>query len=148
MMPPQKLILYTRDFSSRIRLFDGRELHFRTIVSGGRSQAKNLFPLLKKFSKKEKNFKNILFLNPEISLLESLSLSEQNAGMNEILVLQFLSRNHHKLDTEIFSKILKYRYIRAINRLRTIAKNQKYDDLYQKILKIIKKDGAGCFVSI
>lgn len=32
--PTEKLILYTEDFSGRFRLFDGYEVHFRTMETG------------------------------------------------------------------------------------------------------------------
>ncbi|MGP1583078.1 MAG: hypothetical protein ACTTH6_02540 [Candidatus Altimarinota bacterium] len=146
-MPPEKLVIFTQDFSARIRLFDNREIYFRTISAGERSGGKNLFSMLKKFTTKNENFKNLRFFSKEISLLEALSVHEKNAGTNEVLILQFLQRYHEKLDTEIFSQIAKYRYIRALNRLRVISKEQNFQKLYEKILEIIKKDGAGCFVS-
>lgn len=34
--PPQKLILYTRDVSMRMRIFDGREVIFQQVFSGER----------------------------------------------------------------------------------------------------------------
>ena len=110
-------------------------------------QSWNLFSMLKKFTTKNENFKNLRFFSKEISLLEALSVHEKNAWTNEVLILQFLQRYHEKLDTEIFSQIAKYRYIRALNRLRVISKEQNFQKLYEKILEIIKKDGAGCFVS-
>ena len=76
-MPPEKLVIFTQDFSARIRLFDNREIYFRTISAGERSGGKNLFSMLKKFA--QKNFKNLRFFSKEISLLEALAVHEKNA---------------------------------------------------------------------
>lgn len=78
-MPPEKLVIFTQDFSARIRLFDNREIHFRTISAGERSGGKNLFSMLKKFVQKHENFKNLRLFGIEISLLEALSMHEKNA---------------------------------------------------------------------
>lgn len=145
---PQKLIVYTRDFSGRMRIFENREVVFQKIFSGERTGRKSVFSLLKKHSAPYKNGKNVFLLNAEIALLEALSLREKNNGMNEILVYKFLQRHHKKLQKSVFSEVVEYRYIRAINRLRAIAKSQNYDELYHIALEVIKKNGAGCFVSI
>lgn len=47
---PSILVLYTADTSLRIRLYDDREVHFRTLRSGEKTGYKSLFPLLKKWS--------------------------------------------------------------------------------------------------
>lgn len=147
-MPPQKLVIFTKNISSRIRLADGREVHFRTLVSGSRTNGKNFFTIFKKYSSKNSPYKHTWLPSVEISLLEALSLHEKNLGTNEILVLQFLKRNHKNLDENILSEIVNYGYIRAINRLRVLAKNHHFPDLYEITLRIIKKNGASCFISM
>lgn len=139
-LPPEKLILYTRDFSFRMRIFDGREVHFRTLVSGERTGAKNLFPILKKYSQKDTNFRNIWFPNRELALLEALSVREKMLETNEVLLFQFLQRNSEKLDFDILAHLVTFRYIRAVNRLRSFAKEKNFENLYQKTLQIIKKE--------
>lgn len=54
--PTNTLILYTRDFSARIRLYEGREVHFRIMISGKKTNKKDFFTILKKYSQKMKNF--------------------------------------------------------------------------------------------
>ena len=147
-LSPEKLILYTHDVSARIRLIEWREIHFRTIQSGEKTKNKNLFSTLKKFSKNFSHHKHIFLPAKEICLLESLSIKENNSEINEIIILQFLSRNHHYLDEKIFHKIAKYKYIRAFNRLRQISKEQHLEKLYKITLEVIKNEGGWIFLSL
>lgn len=49
---PDTLVLYTRISNIRVRLSDGRSVHFRTLFSGEKTGRKNLFSLLSRFSEK------------------------------------------------------------------------------------------------
>lgn len=74
----------------------------------------------------------------EISLLEALSVKEHDMGINDFLLQNFLQRNHKKLQKDIFEEIVKYKYIRPVNRLRIIARDNNYEELYQSMLFAIK----------
>lgn len=147
-LSPEKLILYAYDFSSRIRLLEWREIHFRQITSWEKTHNKNFFSILKKFSHPLKTHKHILLPKKEISLLEALSIKENLTEINEITILQFLWRNHNKMEKDTLHEITKYKYIRAINRLRQITKQQSYDTLYQTTLEVIKNEGGWIFLSL
>jgi hypothetical protein len=43
---------------------------------------------------------------------------------------------------------VRVRYITAVNRLRAIAKEAGYDQLYRDCLDVIRNEGANCFISI
>lgn len=146
--PTEKLVLYTEDFSARIQLFDGYELHFRTLATGEKTDRKNFFKILKKYSAKFGDFSNIFVPCVEISLLEALSLREQEIGKNDFLVINFLKKNHTKLNGQVFTEIVKFRYIRAVNRLRILARDSAYLLLYSATLDAIKTSGGGIFLNI
>lgn len=144
---PDTIILYTRATSTRITLSDGRGVHFRTLASGKKTKMKNLYPILAKYAS---HLDSIWLLVPkkEVALLESLSLREHDSGVAEANVMRFLTKNHSLLESDIFIEILKYRYIRAVNRLREIAKNEGYDDLYRAMIDTIRREGGGCFICL
>lgn len=146
--PPEILIVYTDDFSARMRLFDGYEVHFRTIQTGEKMGRKNFFSILKRYSTQFENFSKIFVPNAEIALLEALSCREQEIGKNDFLVMKFLKKNHNKLQWHIFQEIVKFRYIRAVNRLRILARDTWYDYLYKATLDAIKFSGGGVFLNI
>ena len=130
-----------------MRLTDGRMVHFRTLLSGEKTQKKNLYSRLLRESTAHERLM-VVVSNKELALLEALSLREHEIGIPESTVLRFLEREHAELDGAILSDLVRYRYIRAMNRLRVIARDQGYDDLYQKTLQAIKWEGGGCFVSL
>lgn len=146
--PAQKLVLYTSDFSARIRLYEGREVHFRVLNSGEKTNYKNLFPFLKKNAQKFVKANRVFVPNVEISLLEALSLREHELGVNSALVLQFLRQHHKKIDNSRLSSAVRHRYIRACNRLRSLARDHGYESVYAGTLDAIRTEGGGVFLSI
>lgn len=131
-------MLYTESFQGRYRLFDGYEIHFRSLRTGKKTDGKNFFKILKYFSKKFNNYSHLFVPNQEIAILEALSLKEHDIGVNTILVENFLKKNHTKIDEKNLEEIVKYRYIRPLNRLRAIARDRGYEDLYQKTLRVTR----------
>lgn len=142
---PDVLIVYTRDRARRVRLYGTKEVHFRILFSGEKTRRKNLFSPLQKGSVTIKSIWNIHFLSKELALLESLSLRRHDEGITEERIIKFLKKFHSSLDQDILAEIVRFRYIRAINRLRSIAKREGYDDLYQKTLHIIRNEWGWCF---
>lgn len=146
---PEVLIVYTRDLNARIRMFGGRSIHFRTLLSGEKTQKKNLFRLFQKDSE-HIAYGNVFVpvLSREASILEALSLRQHENGIEEGIVLRFLRQHEKKLRKEIFSELLKHRYIRAVNRLRQIARDNGYENLYMMTKELIRREGGGCFLRI
>lgn len=131
--PPEILLLYTRDFSARMRIFGGREVHFRTVMSGKKSHGKNFFPLMKKISESS-GVRGIFCPFQEIALLEALSLKNHHLGVNEAMIFAFLRRHHRRLRMGVLAEVIPFRYIRPLNRLRAIARAGGYDNLHAQIL--------------
>lgn len=144
---PEVLILYTRDTSLRVRLVDGREVHFRTLVSWKKTGKKNLFPWFWKQCQYSDALAGIALPREEIALLEALSLRRHDIGIAEQEILAFLHESHERLDMDVLRDIIVVRYIRAINRLRVIARDNGYTSMYQACLSLIREQGGGCFVS-
>ncbi len=143
---PDILIIYTRDIAKRIRLSDGRQLHFRTLISWEKSGKKNLFRLLQMWSM-SLDWK-CSYLSHEGALLDALSLRMHETWVEESNIIRFLKNFHKDLKRDSLGDLVKYRYIRAINRLRVIARDNGYEDLYKKTLDIIRDEGGGCYVNI
>lgn len=87
------------------------------------------------------------FLSLEASLLDVASLRIHDFGIKEELLFRFLKRYESRLSREILGRLVEYRYIRAINRVRAFSKTHGFQDLYEKTLDIIKYEGSGCYVS-
>lgn len=145
---PDILIVYTRDVALRIRLKNGREIHFRTLISGEKTWWKNLYRILLADASVFQKNKKILFLSWEAALLDALSLRRHDSGIEEVNILRFLKSFHTKLSREKLWILVQYRYIRALNRLRVLARDTGYHDLYKKSLDIIRDEGGGCYLNI
>lgn len=147
---PDILILYTRDVNKRIRLWDGRELHFRSLKSGEKQHGKNLYRLLEKNSQ----FINLIsdastqILSLEASILDAAALRIHGSWVSESLLEKFLKKYEKRLSRESLWELVWYRYIRAANRLRSFARDRGFSDFYEKMLDIIKKEWGGCFLNL
>lgn len=145
---PDTLLLYTRDTTKRVRLSDGREVHFRVLFSWEKTGKRNLFRLLTEGSKVISTEQMIPYLALESALLDALSLRRHDTGVEEVNILRFLRNFHKHLSRDILGNLVKYRYIRAINRLRVLTRDNGYDELYKKTLDIIRDEGGGCYVNV
>lgn len=145
---PDILIIYTRDTAQRVRLKNDREIHFRTLVSGEKTGGKNLYRILTEEVSVFSQNKKIQFLSLESSLLDALSLRRHDEWVEESNILRFLKSYHMKLRREILWTLVRYRYIRAINRLRVLARDNGYTELYKKTLDVIRDEGGGCYLNI
>ena len=145
---PYQLIVYTKDIAKRLVVSPRHEILFRTLISGEKKGRTNTYNTLKKQSIDIKIQENTFaLLGYEWALLDTLTIHDHDEGIAESLVLKFLKRYETKLERWNFGILVSLRYIRAINRLRALAKNQGYTRLYEISLDVIKKEWGGCFVS-
>ena len=71
---PDVLIIYTRDTAIRVRLVDGREVHFRTLVSGPKTGKKNLWRTIMTVSESIVFPEKLDICGIDLALLEALSI--------------------------------------------------------------------------
>ncbi len=145
---PNHLIVYTKDVQKNITITDGIQLYFRTIEKWEKSGS--IFTALKsKFSLKVDISEKISLriLTHEAAILDALLIHRGAKAIDEYLIKKFLNRYHRDLDRDVLGKLVKIRYISSVNRLREIAKNLEYNDLYEKCLSVIKNEWAGCFLT-
>ena len=69
-------------------------------------------------------------------------------GISEDIILRFIRKYEKSYSRKIFGELVSYRYIRAMNRIRSIAKDHGFTLLYEISLDIIKKEGGGCYLSL
>ncbi|GAB0174759.1 MAG: hypothetical protein HHAS10_06380 [Candidatus Altimarinota bacterium] len=145
---PETLVLYTRDSTKRVRV-GPYTFHFRSLKSGLKSNAKNMFRIFEKYSNEIK-IENHTFhtLGIELSLLDVTSLKLQKKGIAEDLILRFIKKYENSYNRDIFGEIIAHRYIRAMNRVRSIAKYHGFEKLYNISLDVIKIEGGGCFLNL
>lgn len=60
---------------------------------------------------------------------------------------KFLSKYPKALRREELGKLVSFKYLKAVNRLREIARDKRYSDAYEKALDVVKREGGNCFVT-
>ncbi|MBC7503924.1 hypothetical protein H7169_03055 [Candidatus Gracilibacteria bacterium] len=145
---PDVLIIYTRDTALRIKLSDGREVHFRTLVSGPKTGKKNLWRTIVDNAISVEMPEKIQICGREFALLEALSLRRHDVGIEEANIARFLRSFASQLDRDILGNLTRLRYIRPLNRLRVLARDLGYSDLYAMTLEIIRDEGGGCYLNL
>ncbi len=90
----------------------------------------------------------VYYLSLESSLLDVASLRIHDSGIAEGLILRFLEKYASRLSRDALGEFVKYRYIRALNRIRSLSKSHGFIDLYEDSLDIIRKEGGGCYLSL
>lgn len=145
---PSRLVLYTRDTQKRIQI--GKyDIHFRTLQTGEKSGTRNMYRILSDMSEEGMiDDVSLRYLGLESSLLDVASLRIHDSGIAEALILRFLERYSSRLSRDALGELVKYRYIRALNRVRSLSKSQGYIDLYENTLDIIRKEGGGCYLNL
>jgi len=122
-LPPEILIVYTPFLTARVTLSERYTIHFRTLKTGAKTAKKNAFSLLRGTSEKvEIDGESFLILSRESALLDSLTIRTHAEGITDALILRFLKRFSGALSHEELARIVQYRSIRAINRLRSLTK--------------------------
>jgi len=155
---PDTLIVYTRDRALRMKLYDGREVHFRTLVSGPKTGKKNLWRTIidnsteiyisPSLDQNNWNLTKIQICGKELALLEALSLRRHDAWVEEANIVRFLRSFALSIDRTLLGNLTRLRYIRPLNRLRVLARDLGYSDLYTMTLEIIRDEGGGCYLNL
>ncbi len=145
---PDILIIYTRSTALRIRLTDCREVHMRTLVSWPKTGKKNLWRTLIDNSIQLQLPEKIQVCGIELSLLEALSLRRHDTGIEEGNIVRFLRSFAPAIDRDRLGQLTRLRYIRPLNRLRVLARDLGYSELYIMTLEIIRNEGGGCYLNL
>lgn len=145
---PKKLIVSGQDATKNLQISPSYSLSIRPITSGKKTLSKNGYPLLKKYTEPtEIEGEKLRIACPELALLDTLLLRDTENGIDRYLVEKFLKRSSKMLSREVLGKLVSLKYITAINRLRSIAKDMKNTVIYEMCIDIIKREGGGCFIS-
>lgn len=144
-----KLIVYTKDVQKIITVNWDLKVYFK-IFKPWKSSSKTSFNHVFESYSEIFHFEwiNLKVANKELSILDSLLLSEKNAWIDDYLIKKFLSKYYKSLSRPILWKLVKIKYISSINRLRTISKNLNYTHLYEDCLDVIKVEWANCFLTL
>lgn len=145
---PKKLLVSGKEETKNLQISDMYSLSVRPIVSGKKTGNRNIYPVLKKYTDIVAiDNEKIRVACPELALLDTLLLRDSDNGIDQYLVEKFLKRSSKTLRREILGKLVSLKYITALNRLRSIAKDMGNTPLYEMCVDIIKREGGGCFVS-
>ena len=145
---PKKLLVSGKDGTKNLQISDTYSLSIRPITSGKKTGNKNIYLLFKKYTDiVEIDAEKLRIACPELALLDTLLLRDTENGVDQYLVEKFLKRSSKILRRDILGKLVSFKYITALNRLRSIAKDMKNTQIYEMCVDIIKQEGGGCFVS-
>lgn len=150
---PYTLIVYTRDVAKKVAISPRHEILFRTMITGEKTSRVNAYGILKKQStwvdmKIESKKESFSVLGYEAALLDTLTIHDHEEWIAENLALKFLKRYESKIERGNLGILVSIRYIRAVNRLRQIARDHGYTRLYELCLDVIKKEWGWCFLTL
>lgn len=129
-------------------MVSGRELHFRTLVSGPKTGKKNLWRTIVDNAVTIEIGVKIQICGCELALLEALSLRLHDTGVEEANIARFFRSFAAQLDRDVLGNLTRLRYIRPLNRLRILARDLGYTNLYVMTLEIIRDEGGGCYLNL
>lgn len=145
---PKKLLVSGQDATKNLQISDTYSLSIRPITSGKKTGNKNVYPLFKRYTDLlEIDGQKLRIACPELALLDTLLLRDADNGIDRYLIEKFLKRSSRILRRDVLGKLVSMKYITAINRLRSIAKDMENIQVYEMCIDIIKQEGGGCFVS-
>lgn len=145
---PKKLLVSGKDAIKNLQISPTYSLSIRPITSGQKTQSKNAYPLLKKYTDSlEIENEKLRIACPELALLDTLVIRDTENGIDQYLTEKFLKRSSKILRREVLGALVSIKYITAINRLRSIAKDMNNTAIYEMCIDIIKQEGGGCFVT-
>lgn len=137
----EKIYVINRNVNKKVKIGD-YEIIFKTITSNKNWKKINLY---NKFSKFTKNFEvdnvNLKASSLELSLLESMTLSDIYEDLDLVKIKKALKKYKKVLNKQVLDNIVKYKYIVWLNRLKEISKTID-DDLYELFLWLIKENWA------
>lgn len=144
---PKKLLVSGKGSTKNLQISDISTLSIRPITSGRKTLNKNIFSILKKYtSPVEIDGEKLSVACAELALLDTLLMRDMENGIDEYLVKKFLKRSSKTLNRKILWELVSLRYITAINRLRSIAKEMGNTPLYEMCIDIIKQEWGGYFI--
>ena len=145
---PRKLITYHPAGTKNIALSPDHTLSIRPINSGKKTSNKNLYTVLKKYTKTiEIDGIKLRIASLETSLLDALLIRDESDGIDQYLINKCIKRFGKTLDRKILWDLVAQKYITSINRLRELARDSGNTPLYELCLDIIKQEGGGCFIT-
>ncbi|MDD2916515.1 MAG: hypothetical protein PHH70_01585 [Candidatus Gracilibacteria bacterium] len=145
---PKKLLITGKENTKNLQISSTYSLSIRPITSGKKTLSKNIYPSLKNYTEvREIDDQKLRIACPELALLDTLLLRDSESGIDQYLVEKFLKRSSKILRRDILGKLVSMKYITAINRLRSIAKDTNNAPMYDICIDIIKREGGGCFVT-
>ena len=138
---PKKLLVSGRDSTKNLQISETYSLSIRPITSGKKTLGKNLYPLFRKYTDSvEIDGEKLRIACPELALLDTLLLRDAESGIDRYIVEKFLKRSSKILSREVLGKLVSLKYITAINRLRSIAKETGNIPIYEMCVDIIKRE--------
>lgn len=146
---PDTLIVYTRHDPGTVAVADRRKIVFKTVASGGKTGRTNAFPHFAKLAETfEIDGAKFKVACAEHAVLDSLTVHKGMPEPDEYAVMKFLSKYAKTLRREVLGTLVSFKYLKAVNRLREIARDRGgMSGLYEKALDVVKREGGNCFVS-
>ncbi len=124
------------------------EWHMMTTLNPKSEKKSGLYGIIRKYATKMMIDDIPLWVTcPEHAILESLMVRDGNNISDTSMLLRWLKKNSHTLRMEVFSELVPNKYISAANRLKYLAYDNKYTELYTMMVKTIDLHWGGCHLS-
>ena len=146
---PDILIVYTTDTNAVWNISDRHKVVVKTAKTGEKTGRGNAYSVFRKMSETvEVGGVRLRVAGIEHALLDALITHKGIAkASGEHSVKKAVSKYSKTVDREKLGKLVSCKYLTAVNRLRTIARDSGKTDLYEKPLEVVKFEGGNCFVS-
>lgn len=142
---PETLLVCVPKNSKKITLL---EWHMMTTIHPKSEKKSGLYGSIKKYAVKISVDDVSLWVTcPEHAILESLTTRNGSDITQSDMILRWLKKNSHTLRMEVFAEFVSQKYISAANRLKYLAYDNKYAELYAMMVKTIDLHGGGCHLS-
>ncbi len=147
---PDTLIVYTSNTAGTVRVSDRHSIVFKTAKTGEKTGRKSAYPVFRQFSETlSVDGERVRTAGIEHAVLDSFVVHKGlGGGSNEDVVRRTLAKYRKAFRREALGTLVRFKYLRAVNRLREFAKSEGFDDVYEKALDVVKVEGGGCFGSV
>jgi hypothetical protein len=137
---PEVLSVCVPKSPKKITLLEG---YMMTTLNPKSQKKPGLYGIIKKYATKMTIDDAPLWVTcPEHALLESLIVRDGNNIADTGMILRWLKKNSHTLRMEVFSQLIPNKYISAANRLKYLAYDNTYTELYTMMVKVIDLYGG------
>ncbi len=122
--------------------------HYQLVAIALLEEKRSLYSLVKQYATRQKiEDTEFLVTAPEHALLEALTTRRGQDITDTALILRWMKKNATTLREEVFAAFIPHRYISATNRIKYLASDNGFQNIYEMMIRLIDRHGKGCHLS-